>query len=188
MGPLLGRHAQPGNDLFDPFGIGKVVVKFQVVGRPPAVYLRLRTGPEEARAAHTLFLRQYPERRAPVPTAVETGGRIVLRISLFAHRIIKVVGHDAVVFRKEPGDQRVVVGKGQRGIGRDHSLARDGTLRGQCQQMFGAVFFGVVVAKTVERDHHHVGLGLLGRRIRPMVDGNDRRKVLGGQTKRQEKG
>ena len=54
--------------------------------------------------------------------------------------------------------------------------------------MFGAILLGIVVAEAVERNHHHVGLGLLRGGVRPVVDGNDRRKVLGGKTKRQEKG
>ncbi len=76
--PLRGRHAQPGNDLFDALVIRKVVVKLEVVGWPLAGNLRLRAGPKEARAAHALLLRQHPQRNAAVPASVAVGGRIVI--------------------------------------------------------------------------------------------------------------
>ena len=74
-----------------------------------------------------------------------------------------------------------MVGKGKRGIRGDHSLGSDGALRAQFQQVFRVVLFAVVVAEAIERNHDHVGLGLLGRGVRAMVYSDH---ALGSQAER----
>ena len=180
VGALRRRQAQPGNHLIDALVIGKVIVEIQVIGGAAAVNLGLRAGPEEARAAHALLLRQHPQRRASVPAAVTLRRRIAVGIKLLADRVIELVGHNAVVLGVKSGDQGVVIGEGQRRIGRDHSLSGDRAFGTQLQQMFGAVLFGVVVAKAVERHQHHVRLGLLGLGIRSVIDRNYRGQALRG--------
>ena len=173
MGPLRRRQLQPGDDLIDALFIGKVIVEMQIIRGPPAINFGLRTGPEEAGAAHALFFRQAPQGGASIPASVAIRLWITVGVSLFARRIVELVGHDAVMLGIEAGHQGVVIGKGQRRVGRDHSLVCDGSLRSQLQQMLGAIFPGIVVAKAVKRDQHNVGLGLLCSRVGPMVDGDD---------------
>jgi hypothetical protein len=88
------------------------------------------------------------------------------------------------MFRIEAGHQGVVIGKGQRRIGGDHTLSRDRAFGAQGQQVFGAVLAGVVVAEAIERDQHYIGFRLLRSCVRPVVDGDD----LGGCAERQKQG
>jgi len=170
VGPLRGRQTQPGDDLLDPLVVREMVVELEVVGWPHSGNFRLGAGPEEARTAHALLLRQHPQRRAPVPASIGSSGGVVIGIALLARRVVEAVGHDAVMLGIKPGDQRVVVGKGQRRVGRDHPLSGDGPLCTQREEMFGAVLLGIVVAETVQRNHHYIRFCLLRLGVRSVID------------------
>ena len=62
----------------------------------------------------------------------------------------------------ESGNKGVVVGEGDRRVGGDHALGGGCSLFGEGEEVFGAVFLGVVVAEAVEGDEDDVVFGLLG--------------------------
>ena len=99
-----------------------------------------------------------PEYQAP---SVSAGG-VSVGVACFADGIVEGVGDDAVVFGVESGDEGVVVGEGDRGVGGNHALGGGGSLFGEGEEVFGVVFFGVVVAESVEGDHDDIVFGLLG--------------------------
>ena len=152
---------QPLHDLIDARLVGYGVVIVQVVARPLAGDLCLRAGPEEAGCAHALLLCQRPERHTAIPGAIGYCLRIVEGVALLARGVIEAHGDDAVMLRVEAGHQRVVIGKGDGGIRRQHAIRRAGAGFGDGVEVGRAVELRVVVAEAVERDQHDVVLRYL---------------------------
>src|SRR5271165_632407 len=106
---------EPGKNLLDALRIGKTGVELQIVSGANSLYVGFGTYPKETSGAHALLLGQNPERSSAVPGAVADGLRVVIAIDLFPGRIIKAVGHNAMMLRVEAGHDRVMVGKSDGG-------------------------------------------------------------------------
>src|SRR6202020_48770 len=106
MWPLRCRQMQPGNHLLDARLVRIVIVEMEIIRRPFAGNLRLRSRPEKAGAAHSLFFRQRPQRNAPVPTPITISGRIIEGIALLALGVVKSHADDAVMLGIESGHNR----------------------------------------------------------------------------------
>ncbi len=77
-----------------------------------------------------------------------------------ARRIEKAVGNQSVVLWIKAGNNGEVIGKRQRWVTGHHALRRPNTLLPKCEQMRRVVALGVVPAKAIERNQHHVMLAL----------------------------
>src|SRR5579862_268421 len=150
MRALLRREMQPRENLLDPLSVGKAGIELQIVTGTNALNLRFGAYPKERSGAHTLLHGQNPQRSSSVPGAVCDRLGIVIAVRLFASRVVKAVGHDAVMARIEAGNDGVVVRKCDGWKRGKHAFGRAGTLSGQRKQMFGMKFPGVVVAKSIQ--------------------------------------
>src|SRR5580658_5048894 len=166
---------EPSQNLVNPLSVGKFSVELQIVSGTNSLDVRLRTDPKETSRPHALLLRQHPEWSSTIPSAVADCHGITIAIDLFPSRIIKAVGHDAMMFRVKAGNDGVMVGKGYRRISGKHTFRRAGALSCQCQQVVSMITLCIVIAEAVQRNEDDIGFRKLPRSIRPVINGNDGR-------------
>src|ERR1700734_1817918 len=130
---------KPGQNLFDPLFIREFSVELQIVSGTNSLDVGLGPDPEETSRSHALLLRQHPERSSTVPGTVADGLGIMVAIDLLSSRIIKRVGYNAVMFRIEAGDDRVMIGKSDGRIRGKHSFGCAGSLASEGEQMGGVI-------------------------------------------------
>jgi hypothetical protein len=172
-GRCSGGKLEPGDDLVDAFFVGKFIVEGEVVAGPDALNGGLGAGPEEAGAPHALLLGEDPEGGSAIPTAVGFAGLVGIGVALLAGGVVEAVGDDAVVLGVESGDQGVVVGEGERGVGGNHAIGSGCAFLREGEDVFGGVFLGVVVAEAVEGDEYDVVFGLGGGGVGRVWGGED---------------
>ena len=159
MRPVCLRQAQPREYLLNACRVVNFVIEFQVVGRLKPGDLGLRARPEKARGPHPLALCQAPQRRAAVPGPVGHRPGIGDPIARLLGLIPEAVGHQPVMLGIKPGYDRKVVGKRKRWVARQHAFRSPYAVLAQGQQVLGLIALGVIPAKPVERNQHHVMLG-----------------------------
>ena len=105
-----------------------------------------------------MLLGQHPKRRAAVPGPVSDGGGIAIVIDFFSGGIVKAVGDDPMMLRIKPGNDGVVVWKGDRWIGRNHAFRCGSAVSCQIEDAVRVVPLGIVVTKAIERNQDDIRL------------------------------
>ena len=159
LGPLRRGQIQPGEQSVHPGPTRHFPIERFVQGGPDTVVRGFGARPEKTRAAHALSLGSNPHGLAPGPPFL-----LGLRHAehLAEGWIPKPVADEAVVFRAQAGDERIMIRKGFGGKARVHPLRPHAAGR-ELPEHGCIVTVKVVPAKTVDGNQDE-GNGRGGRR------------------------
>src|SRR6478672_6977097 len=134
-------------------GEGDAAVELLVHARAYSFDLRFGADPEERRRFHALLFGGDPDRLAAPPSRFGDAGPADAEAGL-ERSVVHRVGHDPVMLGIESGDDRVVIGEGERRKRRDHRVGDD-AVSAEYGEGGWRVAVEEIAAESVERDEQH---------------------------------